>query len=202
MTQYRFLATVVVLLLAPHSFSQTIAEPPAITAQYTAISPTIDGDLTDEAWNEATPVTVFTQRELQEGAPATERTEVRILYDSHALYIGLWCYDRSPDEIIANEVKRDFPYRAEDDFELILDTYRDRRTGFLFIVNPNGARYDALVTDEGEDINVDWNGLWEARAKITSEGWFAEIAIPFSTLRFPDDDTTRWGINFARHIRR
>ncbi|MDE3058510.1 MAG: carbohydrate binding family 9 domain-containing protein [Bacteroidota bacterium] len=165
-------------------------------------SPTLDGFLNDDAWALAPPISNFTQRELREGAPATERTEVRIVYDDHAVYIGAWCYDSDPEGIVASAMKRDFDIDVEDNFEVILDTYHDKRNGFLFVVNPHGARYDALVTDEGQSVNSDWNGVWDARTTITPEGWFAEIEIPFSTLRFPDNQEQVWGVNFERNIRR
>lgn len=184
------------------SYSQSFADSSVIRAVRVNIPPTLDGFLNDEAWKHAVPISNFTQRELHEGKPATERTEVRIVYDDHALYIGAWCYDSDPEGIVASAMKRDFDIDVEDDFEVILDTYHDKRNGFLFVVNPNGARYDALVTDEGQSVNSDWNGLWDARATITSEGWFAEIEIPFSTLRFPDHQEQVWGINFERNIRR
>ena len=127
---------------------------------------------------------------------------MRIAYDDRAIYVGVWCFDGMPQGIVANEMRRDFNTDVEDNFKIIFDTYRDRRNGFLFIVNPNGARYDALVTDEGQGVNSDWNGLWDVQVMITAEGWFAVIKIPFSTLRFADDPKQVWGINFERNIRR
>lgn len=173
-----------------------------LRATHVNVAPTIDGFLNDSAWKQATPIKDLTQRELHEGAPATERTEVRILYNELNLYIGIWCFDNQAGAIVANEMKRDFNVDAEDNFGVILDTYHDRRNGFMFYINPNGARYDALVTDEGQGVNSDWNALWDVRTSITSEGWFAEIEIPFSTLRFSDDVEQVWGVNFVRNIRR
>jgi hypothetical protein len=194
------------LLIVSHSFhqssAQTFADSSVITAVRVSNAPKLDGSLTDEVWREAIPISRFTQRETHEGDPATERTEVRIVYDDHALYVAASCYDSTPSAIIADEWKRDFNYGIEDNFELILDTYHDGRSGLLLVTNPNGARYDALVTDEGRDINSDWNGLWDARSTMTDQGWFVEIEIPFSTLRFNDDSVQVWGVNFERNIRR
>ncbi len=173
-----------------------------VTAIRVSRAPQLNGLLWDSAWNGATPVTSFLQRELDEGALATERTEVRLVYDDHAMYAGVWCYDSSPNEIVANAMERDFNIDVEDNFELVLDTYHDKRNGFLFIINPHGARYDALITDEGQGVNADWNGLWDTRTAITPWGWCGIIEIPFSTLRFPDDTNQLWGINFERNIRR
>lgn len=182
--------------------AQTASTSTSITAVRVEKAPTVDGLLDDDAWGLTNPISSFTQREPAEGAPATERTEVRIVYDDRALYIGVSCFDSDPEGIIANGLQRDFEYWNDDNFEVILDTYRDKRNGYLFIINPNGARRDALSTDEGKDVNVDWNGVWDVRTSVNSVGWFAEIEIPFSTLRFPEDSVQVWGVNFERNIRR
>lgn len=192
----------VLLLSAQQASAQGFSEPRVITAVRVSAAPRIDGVLGDEAWKAAAPISNFTQRELHEGEPPTERTEVRIVYDDRALYIGVSCYDTEPAAIVANEMKRDFSVDVEDNFRMVIDTYRDKRNGFLFAINPNGARSDALITDEGENVNQDWNGLWDVRTTRTPEGWFAEIEVLFSTLRFSDDPEQAWGINFERNIRR
>jgi hypothetical protein len=177
------------------------SEPSTVTATRVTTPLRVDAQWNDDVWKQALPVTNFTQREPQEGTPPTERTEVRIVYDDRALYIGVSCFMSTAGEIIANEMSRDFESFAEDNFMVILDTYHDQRNGFLFVTNPNGARYDAMVTDEGNGINSDWNGVWDVRASITDQGWFAVIEIPFSTLRFTDDPDQVWGINFGRLVR-
>jgi hypothetical protein len=177
------------------------SEPGTITASRVSTPLQVDGPLNDDAWKLAVPITNFTQREPDEGVPSTERTEVKILYDDRALYIGVSCFMSTPGKIIANEMSRDFESFAEDNFIVILDTHHDQRNGFLFVINPNGARYDALVTDEGNGVNSDWNGVWDVHSSITDMGWFAVIEIPFSTLRFADDPEQLWGINFERLVR-
>lgn len=162
----------------------------------------VDGRLVEEAWSRAMHITRFTQRELQVGRPATERTEVAVLYDSEALYIGFWGFDRNPGGIAARKMRRDFSWGSEDNFEVILDTYHDRRNGYLFVVNPNGAKADAAVIDNGSRVNKDWDGVWYASVRITDRGWFAELKIPLSTLKFPSLPEQEWGINFERNIRR
>ncbi len=145
----------------------------------------------------------FTQRELNVNEPATERTEVAVVYTSKTLYIGFWGYDHEPDKLVAREMKRDFSWGHEDNFELIIDTYNDDRNGFLFAINPNAARADAQVLDNGESFNIYWDGVWNAKTIIKDQGWFAEIEIPFSTLKFSADaDPLVMGINFERNIRR
>ncbi len=162
----------------------------------------IDGDLSETAWQNAEHISNFTQRELNEGLPASERSEVAILYDKKNLYIGVWCYDDAPDQLVAEKMRRDFDYQSEDNFKIVIDTYRDRRNGYLFITNPNGARFDALIQNNGDRFNKSWNGVWNVKSRITSRGWFAEFEIPFSTLKFKLADRQSWGINFERNIRR
>lgn len=162
---------------------------------------TLDGNLNEDAWTRATRITNFTQRELREGDPATERTEIAALYDDTFFYIGLWCYDRQPESLIANRLKRDFEFYTEENVNIVIDTYGDKRNGYVFVVNPNGARADVQVLDNGASYNLDWNGVWDAEARITAEGWFAEVKIPFTTLKFRTMTAQVWGINFERNIR-
>ncbi len=148
-------------------------------------------------------ITNFTQRELNVNQPVTEKTEVALVYTEKNLFIGVWCYDSEPDRIIAKEFKRDFSHGLEDNFEVIIDTYHDLRNGYLFIINPNGARKDAQVLDNGSSFNVHWNGVWNVKTSVTKGGWFAEMAIPLSTLKFRSGLAKQvWGINFERNIRR
>ena len=161
----------------------------------------LDGLLEEPAWNEALPATGFIQKELVEGDPATEKTEVRILYDRNNVYIGIMCFDSSPDAIIHNEMDRDVEPKSDDSFTLVLDTFDSMRSGYFFTVNPNGARYDGYFHGT-QLINKDWDGVWDTSARITPEGWSAEIMIPFKTLRFPNTPVQLWGVNFKRIIRR
>lgn len=184
------------VLLAQHSPPDTIK---ALKIETTI---KLDGVLDEPEWATAQHIFNFTQRELNENSPATERTEVAILFSQTELYIGVWCFDGEPDKIIAQKMKWDFEYGNEDNFEIALDTYGDKRNAYLFVINPNGAQYDALVTDNSRRVNVDWNGVWYVAARRTDQGWFAEINIPFSTLKFSAADEQTWGINFERNIRR
>ncbi len=161
----------------------------------------LDGVLDEDVWGKAFRIFNFTQRELDENMPATERTEVAVLYTMTDLYIGVWCFDSQPDRIIAQKMSWDFDYGNEDNFEIVLDTYADRRNAYFLVINPNGAQYDALLTDNGRQSNPDWNGVWHVAAARTEEGWFGELRIPFSTLKFSPADGQTWGINFERNIR-
>ncbi len=165
--------------------------------------PKIDGLLNDPVWQLAPVASGFTQRDPEEGAPATEPTEVRVLYDDEYLYIGFKCYDREPERIVARQMRNDADLENDDYIRILLDTYLDRRNAFAFQTNPLGARWDAQITDEGRNINRDWNCVWEVKAQITEEGWEAELQIPLNQLRFPaGGDISTWGVNFARVIRR
>ena len=161
----------------------------------------LDGILDEEAWAKASHISNFTQRELVENAPATERTEVAVAYSGQDLYIGVWCFDSQPDQIVAQKMKWDFDTGTDDNFEIVIDTYGDRRNAYFFAVNPNASQADSLIRDNGRNTNSDWNGVWHAAATKTDKGWFAEIRIPFSTLKFSAAAAPAWGINFERNIR-
>lgn len=162
----------------------------------------IDGVLNETAWKDAAFQSHFVQREPDIGEPATERTEVALLRDKRFLYVGVKCYDTAPDRIIARQMRRDARMDDDDQFQIVFDTFRDRRNGYYFVINANGCRRDASFGDEGKSYNSDWDGIWQAAAKINENGWFAEVAIPWKTLRFAESDTATWGVNFSRTIRR
>jgi hypothetical protein len=161
----------------------------------------LDGVLDEEAWAKAPRISNFTQRELVENAPATEKTEVAVVFNGKDLYIGVWCFDSQPDQIVAQKMKWDFDYETDDNFEVVIDTYEDRRNAYFLAINPNASQADALIRDNGRNTNFDWNGVWYAAATKTDKGWFAEIRIPFSTLKFSAASEQTWGINFERNIR-
>jgi hypothetical protein len=174
----------------------------SITAVRTETPLKVDGLLNDPAWQKTLFLGQFTQREPEEGAPASEKTEVGFLYDEKNLYIGVKCYDSEPDKIIAREMRRDAIVDDDDYFEMVLDTYHDHRNAYYFITNPHGVKREALMANEGRDYNPAWDGVWSCKAKITEEGWFIEIAIPWKTLRFAEEGSSAWGFNCARMIRR
>ncbi len=173
----------------------------------------VDGLLTEKVWQQAQPASGFRQREPLAGEAATERTEVRILYNDEMLYVGVLAMDSEPDKVIARILQRDklmfknfdgTPLFAGDDAVAILfDPFHDQKNGVVFATNPNGAEFDALLTDEGSEFNIDWRAVWEVSAKRIPEGWSAEFAIPFRSLRYPDgDNNAPWGFNVYRTIRR
>jgi hypothetical protein len=162
----------------------------------------IDGLLDDLAWRNARFQGQFIQREPQEGMAASERTEIGFLYDKKNLYIGIRCFDSEPEKIIAREMRRDAIVDDDDYFEIVLDTYHDHRSGYYFITNPHGVKREAILANEGREYNPAWDGVWLCKAKVTREGWLIEMSIPWKTLRFAEEDTSEWGFNCARMIRR
>ena len=185
--------------------------PTVATAVGVSSPPVIDGDILPEPiWQNAPAITGFWQTTPDEGQPASEKTEVRIIYTAKTLYIGVVCYDRNPGSIIVSHSRRDGSLNETDCFQILLDTYNDKRNGFLFGTNPAGIEYDAQITNEGQGFfgsggggfNLNWDGSWDVKAKITEFGWCAEFAIPFRTLRFSDAELQTWGLNFQRNIRK
>ena len=189
------------------------------TATATVTPPVIDGDiLNDPAWTDVPYVTDFTQTAPNQGAPATERTEVRVVFTETTLYIGVVCFDREPGAIILTDSRRDSSLADSDSFQLILDTFLDKQNGFVFGTSPAGQEYDGQVINEGVGgsgmggggatrgggggFNLNWDGVWQVRTKISEIGWTAEFAIPFRTIRYPSDTLQGWGVNFQRNIRR
>jgi len=161
----------------------------------------IDGRLDEPAWSQAVAATDFRQQEPNEGELASEKTEVRLLFDEKTLYVGVHAFDSEPSRINSRELVRDATFSNDDKVEIILDTYHDRRNAYRFAVNPLGTQQDALITDEGRDVNLSWDAPWISAGRIDETGWIVEIAIPLTTLRFTEGVET-WGLNFARIIRR
>jgi hypothetical protein len=163
----------------------------------------LDGRLDDQVYATTASVSDFIQQVPKEGTAATERTESWVLFDADALYVSARCWDTAPpDRWVANELRRDTnQLRQNDTFGVILDTFHDRRNGFLFYTNPVGARADQAVTDEG-NLNPDWNPVWDVRTGRFDGGWTVEMAIPFKSLRYTAGRDQVWGINIRRVIRR
>ena len=168
----------------------------------------LDGVLDDPAWQRVAPATGFLQRDPDNGALATEQTEVRLLYDANRLILGVICHDSEPERVLGNQMQRDAELDTDDSFSWTLDTFRDGRSGYFFEVNPSGAMGDGLIgvslgfgNDFGAGINRSWDGIWLARVRRSAVGWTAEVEIPFRTLNF-DPNASVWGGNFQRNVRR
>ncbi len=165
---------------------------------------TLDGTLNELAWSLADSTRgTFYQSIPDQGAPATERTVVRVLYDDERLYVGAVMYDSRPDLLVSAGMEQDFATQDSDIFGFALDTYLDRQNAFLFAVNPAGALFDAQAFNDQQSVNRAWEGEVEVSTRITDEGWVAEVAVPLTTLRFrATEGAQSWGLNFARRIRR
>jgi len=161
----------------------------------------IDGRLDEADWKAADVIANFKQEEPDEGHDATELTEVRVLFDSKNIYFGIRAFDSQPDKINARELVRDASFSNDDKVEILIDTFHDRRNAYRFAVNPLGVQQDALVTDEGRDINSSWDTSWISKSKRDEKGWTVEIAIPLTSLRFKEKIES-WGFNVARQIKR
>ncbi len=163
----------------------------------------IDGEMDEPAWQRAETAKDFIQQEPIMGEPTSERTEVRLLYDDTNLYIGIYCFDSAGEEgIIVTNVRRDVSPFEGDYFGVLLDTFNDDRNAFVFGTNPRGAKRDGQMAGNGESSNFDWDAVWHVKSKITEQGWQAEMAIPFKTLRFREGEDQVWGLNLTRKIRR
>jgi hypothetical protein len=172
----------------------------SIRIQRTSEPPVIDGRLDDEVWLRAPIIDDFHQVNPVEYAEPTEDTQVYLLYDRDTLYIGARMFDTEPERINALILRQGQPIGSDDRFFVHLDSFNNRRSGYLFGVNPNGVRFDG-VFENITQRSFDWDGIWLAAAAIDEEGWSVEIAIPFKTLSFDPTNTT-WRINFARNIQR
>lgn len=161
--------------------------------------PRIDGKLTDEAWALAPAQGNFVQREPDYGQPSSEKTEFRVLYDETTLYLGVWVWDSDAAGILASEMKRDAGLNKGDQLKITIDTFHDHRNAFYFSTNPLGAYKDAHTVENGRTINYDWNAVWDNKTSIDDKGWYVEIAIPLSQLRFKTTiGESVWGINLCR----
>ncbi|HLA69839.1 MAG TPA: DUF5916 domain-containing protein [Bacteroidota bacterium] len=161
----------------------------------------IDGVLNETEWQLAKPMTDFTQYDPREGEPPTQQTEVRILYDDDALYVGWKLYDTEPSKIVARLARRDD--EVESDWVSIrLDSYHDHQTAFEFTLNAAGVRTDIIQFNDGREEDASWDVVWDAETAITDDGWSAEMRIPFKVLRFSEENLQEWGMQMIRYISR
>ena len=188
------------LILAAAFFAQNPPAPASLRAHRADTAPTIDGRLDEAVWKAADVAGNFRQNEPNEGAPATERTEIRILYDNASLYVGVRLFDSEPGKIVKRLSRRDDDPDA-DKFTFYVDALHDRLTGAAFEVSAAGAQRDAIISN---DTNRDssWDAVWDAVVSIDNEGWTAELRIPLSQLRFLKSDRQTWGFNVERFIYR
>ncbi len=176
---------------------------PSVRAFRTPRMPVIDGKLDEAEWQQAPAITNFIQQLPRTGYPARFQTDVRVLYDADRLYIGATMFDPEPRKAITSGKERDFVSSASDLFGLVLDTFKDRRNSFLFLVNPAGAVRDEQTYNDSRTIVEAWEGVSRARTAINDSSWTVELMIPLRTLRFDASRSPQeWGVNFIRRVRR
>ncbi len=200
---FYFIFGMLFILFAPSTLSaqkEDNQETKIMLATRVAEAPKIDGILDEALWQEAIPITGFTESLPKFGDVPEERTEVRVLYDDKAVYIGAMMYDSEPNRILKQLSVRDEENVNADKFEIYIDPFLSEQNAEFYGVTAAGVQLDARIENDNYDGN--WDGVWISKTKITDLGWIAEIKIPYSSLRFPDRDIQRWGINFKRVLRR
>ena len=197
---------------------------PKIRASRVNIVPVLDGLVNEPFWQGISPATNLVQQQPDEGALATEKTEVRFGYDNKYLYIGIICFDSNPSDIVVNQNRRDGSLTDTDSIQILLDTFHDRHNAFIFGTSPTGSAYDAQVSKGGQGdtnagrppgatqtgaqnagaaaLNLNWDAVWDVKAQISARGWEAEMVIPFETLRYRPGRDRVWGLQILRNFRR
>jgi len=210
----RRLAPLAILLVAVDPIAtaeaQSVRPRPVARAGALPTAPSLDGDVLDDpAWSGVPAITELWQIQPNAGAPASQRTEVRIGYTDRALYIGVVAFDDQPLAIVSTDSRRDSSLDDTDSFRVLIDGLLDRQNGFVFGTNPAGMLYDGQVSREaqgqsvsGGGFNLNWDAPWQVRTRVSDIGWSAEMEIPFTSLRFGSEPVQTWGFNFERRIRR
>jgi hypothetical protein len=218
-------AFVIAAVLTPASVLAQAPQVPTLTVgklDATTEGPVIDGRVNDAIWQTVKPYTSFTQQDPNEGAPATENTEVRVIVGKGTIYIGIIAFDSDPSKIIVSQARRDASLNDTDSVVMVFDTFNDRQNAFVFGTNPLGIEYDGQVAREGQSsgvslgagtaasgtqrggisaFNPNWDGDWTVKSQITDRGWETEMAIPLKTLRYQTGTNQTWGFNVFRNIR-
>lgn len=194
----RYLLPAILCLLSPVAHAQVKSLPAVKTSQPIKI----DGNLNDAAWQNIEPTGNFITFSPVFGKASTHKTEVRITYDNVAIYVGAYMYDK-PENIRRQITARDIIERQDADYFVVgFDTYHDRQNAFVFRVTAAGVQGDAKESNGGAVFDQTWDAVWESKTSIKSDGWVAELKIPFSAIRFSKSAEQKWGLNFARFIRK
>ncbi|MBI1807751.1 MAG: carbohydrate binding family 9 domain-containing protein [Ignavibacteria bacterium] len=200
-----FLPFLLMMYLVSTSTAVAGDSPRTVRAVRVNTPPRIDGVLNDEVWKVAEPTSDFIQRDPEEGKPASERSEIRVLYDDEALYFGCMYYDSEPNKIVARLTRRDNEVES-DRASIRIDSYHDHQTGYEFTFNAAGVKIDILQYDDANREDDSWDPVWDIQTKLTDQGWVAEVKIPFRILHYRpaslDSADNVWGINFLRYISR
>lgn len=192
-------------------------------------APVLDGLVNEPGWQLIEPATSFIQQQPDEGAQATEKTEVRFGFDDKNLYIGVICFDSKPNDIVVTQNRRDGSLSESDSLQIVLDTFHNKHNAFVFGTSPTGSEYDAQVSKGGQgdanagrpfggggagsgaggvqgpgasSLNLNWDGVWAVKSQITERGWESELVIPFETLHYQPGKDQTWGLQLLRNIRR
>ncbi|HUQ87190.1 MAG TPA: DUF5916 domain-containing protein [Vicinamibacterales bacterium] len=223
----RCLALLIAAVVIPTALFAQTPQVPTFTAgklDPSAEGPVIDGRVNEAVWQSVPPYSSFTQQDPVEGAPASEKTEVRIIVGKGIMYIGVIAFDSDPSKIIVSQARRDASLSDTDSIVMVFDTFNDRQNAFVFGTNPLGIEYDGQVAREGQTsgvqvggggggnssgttrggisaFNPNWDGDWTVKSQITERGWEAELAIPLKTLRYETGENKTWGFNLERNIR-
>ncbi len=181
------------------SFSLLLPAGIQLQARKTVEPIRLDGKLNETDWQNAPLFDNFMMVEPEAGIPSSERTEMRIMYDDHNLYIGITCFAKDPSRIAVNDLSHDLDEwdTGNDLVRILIDPFQDLRNAYVFFVTAGGARTDGLAT--GEHMSTNWDGIWNAKTSITDSGWTAEIMIPFKTINF-NPLLSQWGFNVERYI--
>ena len=194
---HRWVLLICSLILSPSVLAEAVRSARAMRCEQ---PPVIDGRLNEEAWDRAPVIDGLTAVRPTTDRPLSERTEVRILFDDEALYVGFRCDDRNPAGISGRGRERDGSVLSGDYVSFFIDTFGDRRNGYAFAVSPDEGRWDALISNHFT-ANTNWDGIWAVKCTTDAKGWIAEIAIPLKTLSY-DSKLEIWGFNFSRNIAR
>lgn len=202
---FKKMAMSLFFLLVLHSYSAANDFSPARVEKIRRIE--IDGYLTEEAWQQATAITSWYQQTPDEGSPPSQRTEMWLLYDQEYLYLGARLHENEPSKLAVRRLERDSFSREEDGICILLDTYNDDRTAYAFIVTPGGVRTDLAISNDGEGYhgsqNKEWDAFWDAAVSRDDAGWYAELRIPFSSLRFESNGSAvEMGMILWRYLAR
>ena len=162
----------------------------------------VDGVMNDEAWRTIEPLPLTMYLPVFRGEP-TQRSEIRVAYDAQYVYIGGWFYDTDPKGIRINSLYRD-RWSGDDALAIYIDGFNDDQNAKWFGVTAAGMRFDQLVSDDGNTLNDNWDGFWDAKTTVTNDGWFVEVRIPFSTIGFQEDAEGRatMGLTVTRLVSR
>jgi hypothetical protein len=185
----------------PGASAAPLAEKPQLRAGVLPPDLQLDGRLDEPAWALADAIAQLTMIEPREGVPASMPTRVRVLADRHFLVVGIECTDPDPTGIVSYSKTRDPELDNEDHVGFVIDPFLDGRSGYVFAVNPDGARFDGLIEPGGEHVNTNWDAIWEAQTARTAAGWSVEFRIPITSISFRRGLTT-WHFNVQRYIKR